>query len=126
MPIPRRSHLRTASWLAAALLLALAVIGVVVELQGRADAGRDAQVRLARVVTELQALQELPWEADVEEGGDPRLVRAQLEAGERQMRGTLSELRGRSAPPQLAAVQGPLGTNVAALERARASVAAEQ
>jgi PAS domain S-box-containing protein len=106
----------------AALVLALAAIGAVTHLQRRADASRRAQVELANVETELNALQGHPWSADVEAGGSPALARRLMRESERQIETSLDELRRTFPTPQLGGLDGPYRANVAALERVRSLV----
>jgi PAS domain S-box-containing protein len=122
----RSSTFKTSAVLVVALLAALVSIVMVTALHARADAGRDAQVRLAGVETELNALQGLPWEADVLEGGSPARARRLMEASERRIERTLARLRRDFSTPGLRSVAAPLHANFAALERVRALVAQNQ
>ena len=54
------------------ILLSLAAIGASTLLQSRADAGRDAQLKLATLETELTQLQNAPFKASPRTGARPR------------------------------------------------------
>jgi diguanylate cyclase (GGDEF)-like protein len=116
---------KTLAVLLAALLLALGSIAAVIHLQSQADASRDAQVRLAHVETDLNALQELPWNADPEEAG-PVVVQKQMEAAEQRIEKTLAELRRDSPATDLTKSTAAFRSNLAALERLRGYVARDQ
>ena len=53
------------------LLLSLAAIGAITVLQARAGAGRDAQLKLATLKSELTQLQSAPFKASARTGGSP-------------------------------------------------------
>lgn len=115
----------TTGVLVAALLLALVSIASVVELQKRADAGRDAQVTLAKAEAELGALQELPWDADPEKG-EAAGVRLQMQASEQRIEQALAELGKRSPLAELPRAAAAFRSNLAALERLRAHVSEQR
>jgi signal transduction histidine kinase/ActR/RegA family two-component response regulator len=122
----RSSTFKTSAVLAFALLAALASIGVVTLLHARANAARDAQVKLARTETELNALQGLPWKADPREGGSPALALRRMQASEQRIERTLAALRRDFPTPALSALAVPMHANFANLERVRALVAQSQ
>ena len=115
------SSAKTLAVLVAALLLALASIVAVVHLQSRADASRDAQVKLVGVEAELNALQELPWDADPEESG-PVVVERQMRSAAQRIERTLAELRRGVPATDLSRATAAFRASLPALERLREEV----
>ena len=113
---------KTYAVLGAVLLLALGVIGVVTELHARADESREAQLRLETIETELSELQELPWEADPEEG-DPGEVKAEMLALERRIEQALTSLPRDISTANVEAAQARFAEAAAVLNRHRDRVA---
>jgi signal transduction histidine kinase len=114
---------KTYAVLGATLLLALGVIGVVTELHARADASREAQLRLETIETQLSELQELPWEAAPEEGGDAEEVETSMRELERRIEQTLTSLPRDISAENVDAAQARFAEAAAALNRHRDLVA---
>jgi signal transduction histidine kinase len=110
---------KTYAVLGVTLLLALGVIGVVTALHSRADASREAQVRLETIEAQLAELQELPWEADAEEGGDPTEVEATMSALEEQIERGLASLPRDVAGDRVETAQARFADAAAVLDRHR-------
>ena len=68
---PSTRAIRTKAIPALVILLSLAAIGVTTVLQARADAGRDAQLKLENLESELTRLQNAPFKASARTGGSP-------------------------------------------------------
>ena len=98
------------------LMLAIAAVGAILHLQDGATASTKAQLTLAEVKVELNALQSTPFRASAKSGGSR--VLGTTRDGHRdghdqpQARGTAAE----SPPPPLEHISGPLGANYTALE----------
>jgi diguanylate cyclase (GGDEF)-like protein len=105
------------------LVLSLAAIGAITMLQANAGAGRDAQLKLATLKSDLTELQNAPFTASPRTGGSPELARQLMQDGKRRVAGTLAELRRSSPVPALARIPGPLRTNYAALDEIYVTVA---
>ena len=98
------------------ILLSLSAIGVTTLLQARADAGRDAQLKLEELEGELTQLQNAPFKASPRTGGSPAFAGKLMDNGKRRIAVTLAELRHNSPVPSLARISGPLKANYAALD----------
>ena len=98
------------------LLLSLAAIGAITVLQARAGEGRDAQLKLATLKTELTELQSAPFKASERTGGSPELARKLMTDGKKKVAATLAELRRSSPVPSLRRIPAPLRANYAALD----------
>src|SRR4051794_39795001 len=99
------------------LLASLAVIAAIFGLQERAAAGRDAQIQLAALRTELMQLQNVPFQANPKTGGSPQRAGRQIRAGKARVAQILGQLRRESAVPALAAVDAPLRASYAPLDK---------
>jgi len=102
----------------ACILAGLSITGVTV-LQQRATHNRDAEVSLSMVVNDFNALQGLPWKADVASGGDPALARRLMAAAEGRVYQRLGALGTDHPVPELTSVQAPLRKSIALFERIR-------
>ena len=98
------------------LLLSLAAIGAITVLQARAGEGRDAQLKLATLKSELTELQSAPFKASERTGGSPEVARKLMADGKRKVAATLAELRRNSPVPSLGRIPAPLRDNYAALD----------
>ena len=98
------------------LLLSLAAIGSIMVLQERAGAGRDAQLKLATLKSELTQLQSAPFKASARTGGSPEFARKLMDGGKQKVAAILVELRRSSPVPALARIPGPLRADYAALD----------
>ena len=113
---PSTRVIRTKAIPALVILLSLAAIGVTTLLQARADAGRDAQLKLEKLESELTQLQNAPFKASPRTGGSPAFAGKLMDNGKRRIAVTLAELRHSSPVPALARIPGPLKANYAALD----------
>ena len=104
----------------AAVVLAVASIVAVTTLQHRASSSRDAQVELAQVQREFDALQSMPYDVIGSAGpaSDARVVR-RLEARETRIGATLAGLRADALTPHLDTFVAPYYANLRVLERIR-------
>jgi diguanylate cyclase (GGDEF)-like protein len=98
------------------VLLSIAAIVSITMLQARAWEGRDAQLKLATLKTELTQLQLAPFKASKRTGGSPELARKLIDDGKQEVAGTLAELRRSSPVPALARIQAPLRADYAAID----------
>ena len=101
---------------AVVLLLSLAAIGSIMVLQERAGAGRDAQLKLATLKSELTQLQSAPFKASARTGGSPEFARKLMDDGKQKVAAILVELRRSSPVPALGEIPGPLRADYAALD----------
>ena len=85
-------------------------------LQQGAAAGRDAQLRLAKLETALTQLQVAPFRASPRTGGSPVAARTLMDDKKQQVGQTLADLRRSSPVPALAEIAGPLRANFSSLE----------
>jgi diguanylate cyclase (GGDEF)-like protein len=108
--------IRTKAIPALVILLSLAAIGASTLLQSRADAGRDAQLKLAKLQTELRQLQNAPFRASPRNGGSPVVAGELMADSKRRVAATLDELNRSSPAPALARIPGPLRANYASLD----------
>src|SRR5262249_29481566 len=115
--ITRGVMLRTRTVPILVLALAVVAIAAITLLQDHAADGREAQLELAGLKTELVSLQAAPFQADARTGGDPARAAAAMGAGKQHIARTLDELR-RPAPAEcLARVGAPLRADYAALDK---------
>jgi diguanylate cyclase (GGDEF)-like protein len=98
------------------IVLSLAAIFAIAVLEERAGAGRDAQLKLATLKSDLTELQNAPFTANPRTGGSPESARQLMQDGKRRVAGTLAALRRSSPVPALARIPSPLRTNYAALD----------
>jgi diguanylate cyclase (GGDEF)-like protein len=108
--------IRTKTIPALVVLLSLAAIASITLLQARAGDGRDAQLKLATLKTELTQLQLAPFKASERTGGSPELARKLIDDGKHKVAATLAELRRSSPVPALARIQAPLRADYAAID----------
>jgi HD-GYP domain-containing protein (c-di-GMP phosphodiesterase class II) len=110
----------SATWVvAAAFILAVTSIAVVTTLQRRADSARDAQVTLAQVEREFDALQSIPYDTIDGTAAEHDAVVHRMRAGERRVAGRLAELRRSASSPHLDHAIAASPANFAALEEIR-------
>ena len=98
------------------VVLSLAAIASITMLQAGAEAGRDAQLKLATLKTELTALQMAPFKASARTGGSPAYARKLIDDGKQKVAATLVELRRSSPVPALARIPAPLRADYAAID----------
>ena len=98
------------------VVLSLAAIASITMLQEGAEAGRDAQLKLATLKTELTALQMAPFKASARTGGSPAFARKLIDDGKQKVAATLVELRRSSPVPALARIPAPLRADYAAID----------
>jgi hypothetical protein len=63
------------------VVLGIATLFAIEQLQSRADTSRDAQLTLAHVENELNVLQSAPFQASVSSGGSPARARNMIDRG---------------------------------------------
>jgi diguanylate cyclase (GGDEF)-like protein/PAS domain S-box-containing protein len=99
------------------LVIALGLIAIasITALQQRTAASHHAELRLADAVSQLNKLQNEPFDAGPEVGTDPLVVRNRIQSGMRRIRGALTELGAKSPPRELTEVSAPLRSNFAQL-----------
>ena len=112
--------------LAIASLLAFLSIALVAALQRRVDTNRDAEVKLERVLTQFNAYQGLPYDADPGQGGSSQDVRRSMRTVEQRIERTLVGLRRDSSLAELADVSTPLSANFATNEEVRVLIARQE
>ncbi len=105
--------------IAAAFGLAIASIAVVTTLQHRADAARDAQVTLAQVHNDFDALQSVPYDTIEATAAERDAVVYRMRAGELRVARRLAELRRRASSPHLDEAIAAYPANFAVLEEIR-------
>ena len=98
------------------LMLAIAAVGAILHLQDGATASTKAQLTLAEVKVELNALQSTPFRASAKSGGSRVLARHEMDTEMATISRKLAALRAESPPPPLEHISGPLGANYTALE----------
>jgi diguanylate cyclase (GGDEF)-like protein len=99
------------------LMLGLAAICAVSLLQHRSSASHDGERALARIKTEINLLQNVPFHANERTGGNAAAAGKQLRAGKRTITEGLAALRRDSPPAELAAVPALLRQNFSGLDR---------
>ena len=97
------------------VLLAAVALGAIFILQSEANAGRDAQLKLARLKGALTELQFAPFQADPRVGRSVERSRLMITRDRRQVDALLSTLRRDSPAPTLDMVEAPLRNNYATL-----------
>ena len=98
------------------LVLSVAAIGAITVLQANAGAGRDAQLKLAILKSDLTQLQSAPFKSSARTGGSPALAHRLMRDSKARVAATLAELRRNSPVPALARIPGPLRENYATLD----------
>ena len=101
---------------ACVFLLGLIAVALILGLQHRAAADRDAQLRLSTLRTELSQLQGAPLKASAATGGSPEIARELMRAGKARVAQTLSSLRRGAPVPALEGVAEPLAADYAVLD----------
>jgi HD-GYP domain-containing protein (c-di-GMP phosphodiesterase class II) len=110
----------SATWvIAGALILAIASIALVTTLQRRANAARDAQVTLAQVAREFDALQSFPYDTIDATAAEANAVLRRMQASELRVARRLTELRRSASSPHLAQAIAGYPANFATLEEIR-------
>ncbi|MEA2322926.1 MAG: hypothetical protein QOD81_2776 [Solirubrobacteraceae bacterium] len=109
-----------------ALLATLASIALVTTLQQRANESREAQVTLAQIAREFDALQSAPYDGIGGDAAAHAAVRANIRHAERRIETRLARLRREAPTPHLVTLAGPYRANTAVLERIRVFVVRDQ
>jgi hypothetical protein len=107
--------------LAVVLLLGIAAMSAILHLQAGATASKNAQLTLADIRTELNALQSAPFHASAKTGGSRVLARREMDTEMSAFMRELGTLRRDAPPKPLERIGGPLGANY---RRSRRSTAA--
>ena len=102
--------------LAVVLLLGIAAMSAILHLQGGATASKNAQLTLADIRTELNALQSAPFHASAKTGGSRVLARREMDTEMTAIMRELGTLRRDAPPKPLERIGGPLGANYTTLE----------
>ena len=102
--------------LAVVLLLGIAAMSAILHLQGGATASKNAQLTLADIRTELNALQSAPFHASAKTGGSRVLARREMDTEMTAITRELGTLRRDAPPKPLERIGGPLGANYTTLE----------
>ncbi len=99
------------------LVLGIAAVAAILHLQGGATQSTNAQLSLAEVKVELNALQSAPFRANPKTGGSPKLARSQMDTEMAAITRELAALQAGSPPKALDGVQTPLNSDYTALEQ---------
>jgi HD-GYP domain-containing protein (c-di-GMP phosphodiesterase class II) len=117
----------SATWvIAAAFSLAVTSIVLVTTLQRRADSARDAQVTLAQIEREFDALQSVPYDTIGATAAVQEAVVRRMRAEERQVARRLAELRRSASSPHLNRAITAYPANFAVLEEIRTLLVRDQ
>ena len=103
--------------LAVVLVLGIAAVAAILHLQDGATASTNAQLTLARVRIELNALQIAPFHANPKTGGSPALARREMDSEMAAITHELAALQDDSPPKALERILTPLNTDYTALEQ---------
>lgn len=103
--------------LAVVLLLGIAAVAAILHLQAGANASKNAQLSLAEVKIELNALQIAPLHASAQSGGSPALARREMDTAMAAITRELAALQTESPPKALGAILPPLNSDYTALEQ---------
>ncbi len=103
--------------LAVVLILGIAAVAAILHLQDGATASTNAQLTLARVRIELNALQIAPFHANPKTGGSPALARREMDSEMAAITHALAALQDDSPPKALERILTPLNTDYTALEQ---------
>ena len=98
------------------VVLALVAFGAIVTLQSEANAGRDAELKLANLKTALTNLQSAPFQVTPRPGSAARVL-AVVTKERREVGEALRDLRQGGSTATLDLIPGPLRVNYAALDR---------
>jgi diguanylate cyclase (GGDEF)-like protein len=100
------------------LVLGIGAVTAILHLQDGATRSKDAQLTLAQVKIELNALQSAPFHASTRSGGSRALARREMDAEMTAITRELATLGAADAPPaELTRIHTPLGRNYTALEQ---------
>jgi HD-GYP domain-containing protein (c-di-GMP phosphodiesterase class II) len=105
--------------IAAAFILAIASIAVVTTLQQRADSAREAQVTLAEIQRQFDALQSIPYDTIGASTGERDAVVLRMRDAEMRIARRLVELRRSASSPHLDHAIAAYPANFATLETIR-------
>jgi diguanylate cyclase (GGDEF)-like protein len=97
-------------------VLGLVAIAAIFGLQRRASAGRDAQLQLSTLRSDLSQLQGAPLKSSATTGGSPAIARGLILTGKRRVARTLSALQRQSPVAALDGIGTPLRADYAALD----------
>ena len=103
--------------LAVVLMLGIGAVVAILQLQAGATRSTNAQLALAQVKVELNALQVAPFHANPKTGGSPVLARRQMDTAMVGITHDLAALQAGSPPPALDGVLTPLNSDYTALEQ---------
>jgi diguanylate cyclase (GGDEF)-like protein len=103
--------------LAVVLVLGIGAVVAILQLQAGATRSTNAQLTLAQVKVELNALQVAPFHANPKTGGSPVLARHQMDTAMAAITHDLATLQDGSPPRALEGVLTPLNSDYTALEQ---------
>ena len=103
--------------LAVVLVLGIGAAASILHLQDGATASTNAQLTLARVRIELNALQIAPFHANPKTGGSPVLARREMDSEMATITHEVAALQNDSPPKALERILTPLNTDYTALEQ---------
>ncbi len=99
------------------LILGIAAIAAILHLQGGATQSTKAQLSLAEVKVELNALQVTPFHANPKTGGSPVVARREMNAQMTAITRELAALQADSPPKALEGILTPLNSDYTSLEQ---------
>ena len=99
------------------LMLGIGAVVAILHLQAGATTSTNAQLALAQVKVELNALQVAPFHANPKTGGSPTLARRQMDTAMAAITHDLAALQDDSAPQALEGILTPLNSDYTALEQ---------
>jgi signal transduction histidine kinase/ActR/RegA family two-component response regulator len=108
-------HMRLTAPILVAVLLSVVASSAIVALSVRADASRQAQIKLDDVATDVTQLQNMPWRLASSSAQSPAQIGADMAALKSSTLSQLSALRRSAYVPELARLGRPLRTNFALL-----------
>ena len=103
--------------LAVVLVLGIGAVAAILHLQTGATQSTNAQLKLARVKIELNALQIAPFHANARTGGSPVIARHEMDTEMAAITRELAALQDDEPPKPLERIQTPLNTDYTALEQ---------
>jgi diguanylate cyclase (GGDEF)-like protein len=103
--------------LAVVLVLGIGAVAAILHLQTGATQSKNAELRLARVKIELNALQIAPFQANPKTGGSPEIAPREMNAAMAAITRELAALRDDAPPKPLERILTPLNTDYTALEQ---------
>ncbi len=101
----------------AVVLLTIGALVTVLRLQDRARASVAAQLELARIRADFNALQGAPFRASKTFGGDPAVARNLMDTGRQSVDQALGRLLREAPPSAVRELVAPLAANYATLEK---------